>query len=73
MAVFQPLVLFHWYSTHDKAGCNHHLNIVKALDHDQDGNLHLLHNGCAPNDEVPTGRDSLVAESDAGLACAKIK
>ena len=56
---------------HDKAGGNHHPNIVKALDHDLDGNLHLLYNGCALNDEVSTGRGSLVAGSGVDLACAK--
>ena len=137
MVVFQPPVLSHGFLTYDKAAGNHCLDILKALDHDLDGNLHLdldgnlhldldgnlhldldgnlhldldgnlhldldgnlhldlhgnlhldldgnlhldlygnlhlLHNECALNDEVSSGRDPLVAESDGGLACARIK
>ena len=113
MVVFQPPVLSHGFLTYDKAAGNHCLDILKALDHDLDGNLHLdldgnlhldldgnlhldldgnlhldldgnlhldldgnlhlLHNECALNDEVSSGRDPLVAESDDGLACARIK
>ena len=41
MVVFQPPVLSHGILTYDKAAGNHCLDILKALDHDLDGNLHL--------------------------------